>query len=210
MFHIWLVTKSEGGTFRDIANSIDCEQSGSFVVGGWTASSTLTIGTTVLTNEGSNDIWLAKYDSSGNVLWAKSAGISGLEDCGGIAISPKGDIYIAGWYDSSAIHLDNIILINYGGTDIFTAKLDVITGMETYDDFNTEIFISPNPTSGILNVSASVAIENIIAFNSLGQLIYELSPRARQTSIRLDEPGIYNIRISTAEGFVTKRVVVTN
>jgi hypothetical protein len=68
MFHIWLVTKSEGGTFRDIANSIDCEQSGSFVVVGWTASSTLTIGTTALTNERSNDIWLAKYDSLSTAL----------------------------------------------------------------------------------------------------------------------------------------------
>jgi hypothetical protein len=204
---IW--AKSEGGNNRDIANSIACEQNGNFFVGGWTSSSILTIGNTVLTNAGINDIWFAKYDPSGNVIWAKSVGSSGLEDCAGIAVSTIGEVYIVGWYDGPALHLGNTVLINYGGADIFTAKLDAITGLETSSDFSARISFYPNPTTGLLNISSPEVILNITAFNSLGQIVNEPVSGSKTALIQLDEPGIYNIRISTVEGIATKRVVVT-
>ena len=83
----WLWAKSAGGTGWDFANSIATDAAGNVYVAGYFESNTMTIGTTTLTNSGTTsssgskgyDIFLAKYDNSGNVMWAKSAVSSGLD-----------------------------------------------------------------------------------------------------------------------------------
>ncbi|HTD40631.1 MAG TPA: hypothetical protein VK671_08425, partial [Mucilaginibacter sp.] len=79
-----------------------------------------------LISSGINDaIFLVKYDPSGNVLWAKSAGGSGMDDCYGVTTDPWGNIYLTGNYGSSLFVLDWDTLINTGsGTNIFVAKYD--------------------------------------------------------------------------------------
>lgn len=56
---------------------------------------TLTIGNISLTSIGGKDIFIAKYDAAGNVIWAISGGSNDNDDSGGIAIDDLGNVYLA-------------------------------------------------------------------------------------------------------------------
>lgn len=64
--------KSHGGAARDLGAAIAVDNQGnSYVTGNF--SGTVAFGTLILTSAGDTDIFVAKYDDSGTVLWAKSA-----------------------------------------------------------------------------------------------------------------------------------------
>lgn len=66
--------------------------------------------------QGVDQIFLAKYDSSGNALWAKSAG-GGLADASiGIGVDSRGNVSVAGNFNSSYFSLDTITLYNPNST----------------------------------------------------------------------------------------------
>jgi hypothetical protein len=70
-----------------------------------------------------DDIFVAKHDSSGQVLWARRAGDSG-SDCGnGIAVDYLGNSYVTGFFSGTAT-FGSVILTGSGGTDVFVAKYD--------------------------------------------------------------------------------------
>ena len=73
---IW--AKSAGGTGNDFSNGITTDASGNIYMTGSFGSSSITFGSNILINAGVNysDIFIVKYDSSGNVLWAKREGES--------------------------------------------------------------------------------------------------------------------------------------
>jgi len=62
-------------------------------------------GSTTLLNAGSEDIFLAKYNANGNMLWAKSAGGTDYDYANTIKLDILGNIYIAGYYRSSPLTL---------------------------------------------------------------------------------------------------------
>ncbi|MEA5467308.1 SBBP repeat-containing protein [Spirulina sp. 06S082] len=64
------------------------------------------------------DIWVAKYDTLGNRLWVKQLGSSGYDGSSGVAIDPRGYIYITG-KTSSDIEKGKAV----GGEDAWIAKL---------------------------------------------------------------------------------------
>jgi hypothetical protein len=59
-------------------------------------------GTTNLTSSGSTDIFIAKYDASGNVLWAKQAGGQDIDAAKNIEVDVSGNSYITGEFQGSA------------------------------------------------------------------------------------------------------------
>ena len=75
---VW--AKNEGGTniYNESINGIVIGGSGNIYITGYFGNSTITFGTVNLTNEGDDDMFIVKYDTSGNVIWAKSAG--GVDD----------------------------------------------------------------------------------------------------------------------------------
>jgi len=74
------------------------------------------IGNSVLTNADpsgtTDDILLAKYDSSGNAVWATSAVGSGDDDAYGLTVTPAGDIYIAGTFRSPEVNFGQFAITN--------------------------------------------------------------------------------------------------
>src|SRR5262249_42166161 len=69
-----LWAKKAGGTGGDLGAAVSADVSGNIFVTGYIQSPSVTFGTITLTDSGGHDFFIAKYDSSGNVLWAKSAG----------------------------------------------------------------------------------------------------------------------------------------
>ena len=126
----WLWAKSAGGTGNDGANLVAVDASGNAFVVGIFSSTTITFGSTILTNAGGYDIFLAKYDASGNVLWAKNAGGINDDEANSVAVDTLGNIYITGFFSSPTITFGSTTLTNVGdtnsspGQDIFLAKYD--------------------------------------------------------------------------------------
>ncbi|MGA2824029.1 MAG: SBBP repeat-containing protein, partial [Bacteroidales bacterium] len=147
-------------------------------------SGTVTIGSTILTSRGGNDIFTAEYDLDGNVLWAKSAGGSGDDEGMGIAADGSGNLYVTGMFYSSSIAFGSTTLINSGLCDIFFAKYDVSgnvlwasgAGGSSYDncwgmagDVNGNTYITGNSLSpSITFYSATPAGPKITLTNSAG------------------------------------------
>ncbi len=122
-----LWAKSAGGSVSDYATTITADIAGNAYAGGYFSSSTITFGTTTLTNNGGQDAFIVKYNPSGNVLWAKSAGGSGDEGVGGITADAAGNVYTTGLFSSPTIVFGSTTLtINSGSSgysDVFIAKL---------------------------------------------------------------------------------------
>ena len=72
------------------------------------------------------------------------------------------------------------------------------------------VSVYPNPSSGIVRVEAE-NLRSVGVFNALGQQVYDIPTGGNEFEIDLGdhEPGIYLIRIETASGMTTKRVVLT-
>ena len=118
----WLWATKAGGTSGDNGYCIAADASGnSYVTGGF--EGTATFGSTTLTSNGEEDIFIAKLDSSGNWLWAKKAGGKYWDEGLGIAVDASGNIYITGYFDGTTTFGSTTLKSN-GGTDIFIAKLD--------------------------------------------------------------------------------------
>jgi hypothetical protein len=120
-----LWAKSNGGSGGDYGQSIAADGSGNVYVTGYFISPTITFGTTTLNNVGGSDIFIAKYDGSGNILWATSNGGSATDagDC--VAADASGNVYVTGYFNSSSLTFGTTTLINAGSYDVFTVKYDV-------------------------------------------------------------------------------------
>jgi Thrombospondin type 3 repeat/Beta-propeller repeat len=83
---------------------------------------------TTLTAAAIEDIFVAKYDSSGMLLWAKGAGGIGFDRGEGIAIDGAGSSYVTGWFQGTATfgagEANETTLTSIGVFDIFVAKYD--------------------------------------------------------------------------------------
>lgn len=76
-----------------------------------------------LTSNGGNDIFISKYDSNGQFLWAKSFGSTESDKGYSLITNSNGDIFLTGFY-SAHIYFDNIHLSPGGYADIYTMKLN--------------------------------------------------------------------------------------
>ena len=91
--------------------------------------------------------------------------------------------------------------------DYFTTIIEDCTGIE--EDNENLISIYPNPTTSKVNIEAE-NIKHITISNLLGQTIYEsnASGNAFEYDFGKHEDGVYLIRIETAIGEATKRVIL--
>ncbi len=119
-----LWAKSAGGAFDDVSLSVATDPSGNIYITGYYTSSTLLFGTYTLTNSGAGDIFIAKYDGAGNVLWAKTAGGSNNDNGNSIATDATGNVYITGDFQSSTMSFGTNTLTNMGSSDVYLAKYD--------------------------------------------------------------------------------------
>ncbi|HLF33190.1 MAG TPA: CARDB domain-containing protein [Cyclobacteriaceae bacterium] len=80
----------------------------------------------VINSQGDNDMFVARYDSSCQLLWMKSAGAESQERGRKITLDDKNDIYVSGTFRSSFPYFGPFGLSSFGDSndDIFIAKLN--------------------------------------------------------------------------------------
>lgn len=114
------------GNILEFGYAIAADASGNSYVAGafW---DTFQLGNTTLTNTGSGgDIFVAKYDTSGNLLWAKQAGGDDDDAATGITVDQAGFTYLTGYFTSTSATFAGTTLTNSGEFtgDVFVTKID--------------------------------------------------------------------------------------
>jgi hypothetical protein len=117
---VW--AKSSGGTGDDRAYGIAVDYLGNCFITGYFVSSTITFGSTTLTNSGALDVYLVKYNSNGTVQWAKSASGSGYDYAYGLAIDKFGNSFVVGDFNGNTITFGSSILTGVANVDMFVVK----------------------------------------------------------------------------------------
>lgn len=119
---VW--AKSAGGTSTDRASQIATDSNGNVFVTGYFGNAPMNFGTNTINTAGGDDIFIAKYDPSGNVVWAKSEGGSSVDYGLAIHCDVNGNVILGGAYGSSTITFGSTTLTNVGGADIFIVNYD--------------------------------------------------------------------------------------
>jgi hypothetical protein len=111
-----------GGTGTDDGQDITADSLGNvYITGQFTG--TATFGAFDLISAGSQDIFVAKYDTSGTVLWAKRAGGTSFESGLGLASDRDGNVVVTGFFRDSFMY-GSTQLTSAGNADIFVARYD--------------------------------------------------------------------------------------
>lgn len=118
----WLWVSSAGGTSVDIGKGISLDSSGNSFVTGY-FKTTAFFGTTELTCSGTEDIFIAKLDISGNWLWAKRSGGTTDDEGRGVSTDSSGNCYVTGYFRGSS-NFGSLLSSMDGSKDVFIAKLD--------------------------------------------------------------------------------------
>jgi hypothetical protein len=129
----FLWAKSMGGSNNDDAYSIAIDLTGNVYITGsyfYTTDFDPGSGTSNLTSKGGPDIFLSKYDSLGNYLWAKSFGSTDYDRGYSVVVDSKGNVYCSGKFIGT-VDFDpgngtfNMVSANSGiNEDMFLLKLN--------------------------------------------------------------------------------------
>jgi hypothetical protein len=103
-----------------IVNSVAVDTNGNVVITG-ELQGRADFGGAVLTSSGVQDIFMAKYSSSGALLWSKRFGATGSDIGYGIGVDTSGNVLVIGQFQGT-VDFGGGSLISAGGADIFIAK----------------------------------------------------------------------------------------
>ncbi|MES2619586.1 MAG: SBBP repeat-containing protein [Bacteroidota bacterium] len=118
----WNWAKGEGDIGDDVSNSVTMDENGNAYVTGNIAGRADFSGT-FYQGRGLYDVFIAKYDPQGNVVWVKTAGGTADDEGKSIRYS-KNFIYVTGYFKGSATFATTN-LTSQGDADVFVAKYDL-------------------------------------------------------------------------------------
>jgi hypothetical protein len=120
-----------GGSLDDYALAVAADAHGNSYVTGWFNSSTALFGSQSLDNDTTNntgDIFVAKYDNGGNLLWVNGYGGDHSDVGQSIAVDTSSNVYITGYYYSPTVSFGSHTITNFVGSgatdDVFVAIFD--------------------------------------------------------------------------------------
>lgn len=132
---VWL--KQFGTPSFDSSRGVVVDHTGNIYLSGYTAGD-------LAGSVGSQDAWVAKYDSEGNQLWVKQFGTTSIEDSFGIAIDSTGNLYLTGRT------LGDLAAPNAGGYDAWIAK---------YDSQGNQLWVQQLGSAG-MDIPSGVAVDS--------------------------------------------------
>jgi hypothetical protein len=127
-----------GDAGSDSGFSIGVDGAGNFYVAG-SFVGTVSFGATTLSGDG-EEIFVAKYDATGGLVWAISAGGSGPDRGASIIVDNAGNSYITGYYTNTADF--GPVTATASGYDPFVAKVNtsgVFQWVQTFGSSGTDL-----------------------------------------------------------------------
>ncbi len=141
---LWI--KQFGGTGSDAAYACDVDGAGNIFVSGYYSNSMTVDGATIVSNSGSQDVFLAKLDPDGNLLWIRDFGGSDHDFVFDLALDQDGNAVITGNFKGTVTI----------GSETYNSMIDPEENEPSYDIFVVKY--DPNGT---------------VLWSKHGQAIYE-------------------------------------
>jgi hypothetical protein len=213
--------KSAGGNMSDYANSIDVDDAGNCYVTGNFGSLSMTVGTYTLTNantEGKGEIYVIKYNSTGDVVKALSAQSSGDDDSKSIA-AYSNNAFIAGFHTANPNILfgASLSLKNTGKEDIVIASLGYGVSIKD-EEFDNHFSVFPNPVHDQFSLSANGNASgkyNCKIYDITGKLLTDINidfklNNIHQFSVPSGYKGLMMVLLTSETGQMFTRTIVVN
>lgn len=191
-----------GGDAADMARSIATDVNGNSYVTGY-FSGPVSFGIIPLSSIGRTDAFVAKYNSSGLLLWIRQISCDAYEIAKGtgIAIDHLNNVFVTGYYNGATLHVGNSSVIRTGYEDIFIAKFDengtvlMIShhGVASQVRQALQITADNEGNSYIIyggEYSASQGGTNVLKFDLYGNLMSDYSNGARFMDVTVRNPVI--------------------
>ncbi|WP_437713879.1 hypothetical protein WMF45_48175 [Sorangium sp. So ce448] len=115
--------KAFGGSGTDLCNLVARDKNDNVILAGRFAN-TLYFAEATRNSHGNSDVFVAKLDKGGSLLWLKTIGGLGADSVHGLSVDSNNNIIVAGMFTDAADVLDETELTSFGGEDIFVVKLD--------------------------------------------------------------------------------------
>ncbi len=212
-----LWAKSEGGSSNVDVIGISTDANGNVLLTGEFTSPSITFGTSTFTNAGVSDFFLLKYNSGGNLLWAKSAGGNADDRGNSVATDANGNIFVTGYFTSTILAIGTTTLNRSVGLDIFLLKISDAspTGIEE-NNVTSPIDIFPNPFSTQLSLRTNSSLNKATfkMVNAMGQTVAEIENISGQAfSFNRGDlpPGLYSVHLWQENKLLsTKKIIISN
>lgn len=142
--HDFLWLRTAGGSGAEVSRQIVVDDAGSSYIVGAFNSTNVHFGSVALTNTLPTSLptwdgFIVKYDTSGNVVWAKKFGGTNDDRGSDIAVDAQHNCYVAGWFDSTNFFIDGVTLTNSspaGNSSLFVAKFDASANLLWVQQFS--------------------------------------------------------------------------
>lgn len=118
-----LWAKQEGSFYNEKALDITADASGNVYICGYYADTVIFNGVQY-PSLGSNDLFVAKYNSSGAFQWVRKSGGPGRDEAKAIKCDAAGNVYICGMYSNNAIFGAQTLTCTPGFYEAYLAKYD--------------------------------------------------------------------------------------
>src|SRR5690554_1628669 len=157
--NVWVITA--GGASSDRGLGIAVDQDLNVIVSGFYSGS-INFGSGVIlsSNSGSQDAFVAKYSSTGAILWAKSGGSSGNSDrANAVAIDNSGNVFITGQFSGTA---------NFGSFSLTSLNNTIDAFIVKYDPDGNELWARKGSGASI-DRGLSITTDNAGSVYTVGQ-----------------------------------------
>ncbi|MDB5255835.1 MAG: C-terminal target protein [Chitinophagaceae bacterium] len=196
-----------------IAAKVCTDPQGNVYMAGFFIGPELILGSTTLETIGTgNQLFVASFNSAGNIRWAGVA-----DNCIGEQLESdnNGHVYLTGNMNGATLSLGSVVLANNSahGNSRFLAKLsqdNIATGIFSAE--NKLISLSPNPTSGKVLVNGLKEGHWKMEVHAInGQLVYSTTFSGTQTDADLTSypKGLYVLKLKSDEDLImTGKIIV--
>ena len=123
-FYVW--ARALGDTLSDGAYGVASDSAGNVLLAG-SFQGTVDFGGGPLTSAGGSDIFVAKYTSAGDYIWAGRFGGAGDDLAYGLAVDPSGNAVVTGAFQGTA-DFGGGALTSAGDFDVFVARYAAANG----------------------------------------------------------------------------------
>ncbi len=209
----FVYAKNMGSAFDDEAKCIEVDAAGNVFLGGYYGGiSDMDPGsaTYTLNCSGPADVFISKFDATGNFLWAEGMGSVGYDYALGITVDPTGsDIYTTGFFQDT-VDFDPFVTtytLAATATDIFVHKMVPSTvGIHKFSNKNG-VTVFPNPASHEIFIEHDLEINKIIVCDMLGEMVLSQNGNNSTLNIKDLKNGVYILKCYSEKGVSTFKFI---